>query len=165
MIRQGDKIPDVTLRVLGPRGIEDLDFASYIGMRHVVLFGVPGAYTPVCSQRHLPSYVRNAEKIKAMGVDEIICTAVNDPFVMQRWAQDTMAEGVVTLLPDGNGELARALGLVLDARAYGLGMRSQRYSMVIQNGVVVELQLESAASEIEISDGDSCLALLVAADE
>ncbi len=159
-IKNGDKIPSVKLKRLGAGGMEEIDFAQYLAGKKAVVFAVPGAFTPTCSQKHLPSYVNNAEKIKAKGVDEIICIAVNDPFVMKHWGESAGASGKVTMIPDGNAELTRALGLDMDGSGYGLGTRSKRYSMVVDNGVVKDLQVEEKAGEMNVSGGDACMTRL-----
>jgi len=159
-IKIGDKFPSVTLKWLQNGAMEEVDTASYLAGKTVVLFAVPGAFTPTCAQKHLPSYIENAGTIKAKGVDEIICLAVNDPFVMSHWAGISGAEGVITMLPDGNGALTKALGLELDGSGAGLGTRSKRYSMVIEDGVVKDLQVEDKAGEMSVSGGQACAARL-----
>ncbi|MBU0799789.1 MAG: peroxiredoxin, partial [Alphaproteobacteria bacterium] len=140
MIKVGDNIPPASVVILSPQGLETIDFAAYIAGKKVVIFAVPGAFTPTCSQKHLPSYVENAERIKAMGIDEIICVAVNDPFVMKAWGEQAQADGIVTMLPDGNAAFTRAVGMEADDSAYGMAIRSRRYSMVVDKGIVIELQ-------------------------
>lgn len=155
-IKPGDQIPSVTIKRLGTGGMEDLNIADYIAGRTVVLFAVPGAFTPTCAQKHLPSYIDNAKDIKAKGVDEIICLAVNDPFVMKHWSEMAGAQGIVTLLPDGNAEFTKAIGMEMDGSGAGLGTRSKRYSMVIENGVVKDLQVEDKAGEMTVTGGEAC---------
>lgn len=159
-IQKGDKIPEVTLKKLGESGMEDINTAEYLAGRKVVIFGVPGAFTPTCAQKHLPGYVGEAEIIKAKGVDEIICLSVNDPFVMQHWGSISGAEGKVTMLPDGNGELTKAMGLEMDGSGFGLGSRSQRFSMVVEDGVVTDIEIEPNAGEVELSGAQACTARL-----
>ena len=159
-IQPGDKIPSVTLKRLGDSGIEDFDIAEYIAGKKVVLFGVPGAYTPTCSQKHLPGYIMRADTIRIKGVDEILCLSVNDPFVMQQWGEGLGADGKVTMLADGNADLTKALGLELDGSGFGLGTRSQRFAMVVEDGVVTGLDIEDDAGTLAISDADSCVARL-----
>lgn len=162
IIQIGNTVPNVTLKHLGENGMEDIAFGDYIAGKKIVLFAVPGAYTPTCNLKHLPGYVANADAMKAKGVDEIICLSVNDPFVMKAWGESVGATGKVTMMPDWNAELVTAMGLTLDAAGAGLGTRAQRFMMVIENGVVKELQVEPVASAVELSGADVCLAKLVA---
>ncbi len=156
-IKTGDKIPSVKLKRIGGNGMEEIDIASYIKGKKVVIFGVPGAFTPTCAQKHLPSYVNNADKIKAKGVDEIICVAVNDPFVMKHWGETAGADGKVTMMPDGNATFTKAIGLEMDGSGFGLGTRSKRYSMVVDDGIVKELNVEASAGDMNVSGGEVCL--------
>lgn len=125
-IKVGDTFPSVTLKHLTTNGLEDVSTESLMKGKKVVLFSVPGAFTPTCSAKHLPGYVNHISQFKDKGVQEVVCMAVNDPFVMNAWAKANSAEGKVTMLPDGNGTLTRALGLEMDGAGYGLGQRSQR---------------------------------------
>ena len=159
-IKVGDKIPDVKLKKLGSSGMEEIGTADYFKGKKIVLFAVPGAFTPTCAQKHLPGYVRDAEAIKAKGVDEIICLAVNDPFVMKHWGEVAGAEGKVTLLPDGNGVFTKALDMGMDGSGAGLGFRSKRYVMVVDDGVVTDLQIESAPGQLDVSDSQACMVRL-----
>jgi len=140
-INVGDRLPDVTLTVATPDGPEQTTTGEFFGGRRVALFAVPGAYTPTCSARHLPSYVDKASDLKAKGVDEIACISVNDPFVMSAWGK---ADGSsdITMIADGNGAFADAVGLSMDASKFGMGKRSQRYSMLVNDGVVEQLNVE-----------------------
>lgn len=159
-IKQGDTIPSVKLKKMGAGGLEDFDTAEAIKGKRVVLFGVPGAFTPSCAQKHLPGYVSNAESIKAKGIDEIICVAVNDPFVMAHWGEVAKAEGKVSMWPDGNAAFADALGLTFDGAGAGLGKRFQRFSMIVDNGKVESLEIEDKPSDVELSGAQACLAKL-----
>jgi peroxiredoxin len=159
-IKIGDTIPSVTLKRLGENGMEDLNTNDYFANKKIVLFATPGAFTPTCAQKHLPGYVNNAEKIKAQGVDEIICLSVNDPFVMRHWGETANASGKVTMLPDGNGQFVEALGLTMDGSGFGLGKRAQRFSMVIENNIVKDLAVEPAAGAVELSGAEVCLVKL-----
>ncbi len=152
-IAVGDTFPSVTLKHLTENGMADLNTGDYLKGKKVVLFAVPGAFTPTCSAKHLPGFVQRAEEFKAKGIDEILCTAVNDPFVMREWGKQGSAEGKVTLLPDGNATLAGALGLEMDGSGYGLGTRSKRYALVIEDGVVKDVQVE-APGAFEVSSAD-----------
>lgn len=160
MIKTGETLPAVKLKRLGASGMEEIDTGYYFKGRKVVLFGTPGAFTPACSQKHLPGYVVNAAQIKAQGVDEIICLSVNDPFVMQHWGEVAGAGGKVTMLPDGNGAFSAALGLTFDASGAGLGTRCKRFSMIVEDGVVESLDVEDAPGNVELSGADMCMVKL-----
>lgn len=157
-IQLGDKIPSCTLKVMGEKGPEDITTDSIFSGKKVVMFAVPGAFTPGCSVTHLPGFVVSADKIKAKGVDTIVCLSVNDAFVMGAWGQSQNAEELL-MLADGNGELTAALGLELDGSGFGLGTRSQRYSMIVENGAVTALNVE-AGPGIEVSSAEVILAAL-----
>jgi glutaredoxin/glutathione-dependent peroxiredoxin len=159
-ISVGDKIPSVTLKQLTPEGVKEFTTDEIFRGKKVVLFAVPGAFTPACSQRHLPGYVDRASDIKAKGVDEIACVAVNDAFVMGAWGRDQKAEGKVRMLADGSGDFARALGLELDLTRGGLGIRSQRYSMLVDNGVVRSLNVEKQPGQVDASGAEAMLKAL-----
>jgi peroxiredoxin len=152
----GDHIPAVELKRMGDSGLEDINTKDLFAERRVILFGVPGAFTPSCAQKHLPGYIHEADTLKAKGIDEIICLAVNDPFVMQHWGDIAKADGKVTMLPDGNGEFTRALGLGMDGSGVGLGFRCKRFSMVIADGVIEDLQVEDKAGEVSITGAEAC---------
>jgi len=141
-ISVGDRIPSATLLKATPEGPQPVDTDSFFAGRKVALFSVPGAFTPTCSARHLPGFVEKAEELGTRGVDEIACLAVNDAFVLQAWARDAGAEGKVTMLADGNGEFSKALGLTMDASKFGMGTRSQRFSAIVEDGVVSQLNVE-----------------------
>jgi peroxiredoxin len=141
-ISVGDRIPSLNLVKATPDGPQPVDTDSFFSGRKVALFSVPGAYTPTCSARHLPSFVEKADELKARGVDEIACTAVNDAFVLGAWAQSSGAADTVTMLADGNGELAQAMGLTMDGSKFGMGTRGQRWSAVVDDGVVRQLNVE-----------------------
>lgn len=159
-IQVGEKIPSVTLKKLGEGGMEDVMIPDYIAGKKVVIFAVPGAFTPTCAQKHLPEYVEKADEIKGKGVDEIICLSVNDPFVMQHWGIVAGAAGKVTMMPDGNGELTKAMGLEMDGSGAGLGLRSKRYVMIVENGTVTDLQIEENPGEVELSGAGICASRL-----
>jgi peroxiredoxin len=145
-IQVGEKIPTVTLTRMGEKGPEPISTDELFAGKKVVLFAVPGAFTPTCSARHLPSFLEHADALKAKGVDEIVCTSVNDAFVMQAWGQNQQADGKVVMLADGDAALTKALGLELDLTGKGLGLRSQRYSMLVEDGVVKSLNIDPAGS-------------------
>jgi peroxiredoxin len=155
-IKVGDKVPSVTLRHLTPEGPKEITTDELFGGKKVVLFAVPGAFTRTCSERHLPSYVGNAAALKAKGVDTIACVSVNDAFVMGAWGKDQKTDDKVIMLADGSGDFTRAIDLELDATRAGLGKRSQRYSMLVDNGVVKALNVE-APGKFEVSDADTML--------
>ena len=154
-INVGDRLPDVTLTVATPDGPAQTTTGEFFGGRRVALFAVPGAYTPTCSARHLPSYVDKASEIKGKGVDEIACISVNDPFVMSAWNKSD-GSGDITMLADGNGAFADAVGLSMDASKFGMGKRSQRYSMLVNDGVVEQLNVE-APGEYRASSAETLL--------
>jgi peroxiredoxin len=157
-IQTGDKIPAVTLKVMGEKGPQDISSEEIFSGKKVVLFAVPGAFTPGCTLTHLPGYVVNADKMKAKGVDTIACLSVNDAFVMDAWGKSQNADELM-MLADGNGELTEALGLVLDGSSFGLGKRSQRYAMIVDNGTISHLAVEPAGA-VDVSAADKILALL-----
>ena len=140
-IKVGDTLPDVTLVKVTDNGPEKVQSSEYFAGRKVALFCVPGAFTPTCSARHLPGFIEKADAIKEHGVDEIACTAVNDAFVLDAWKKSNNADEI-TMLADGNGDFADALGLQMDGSGFGLGKRAQRYSMIVEDGVVSQLNVE-----------------------
>ena len=154
-INVGDKLPDVPLTVATPDGPEQTTTTDFFGGRRVALFAVPGAYTPTCSARHLPSYVEKASEIKGKGVDEIACISVNDAFVMSAWNKSDGSSDI-TMLADGNGAFSEAVGLTMDASKFGMGQRSQRYSMLVNDGVVEQLNVE-APGEYRASSAETLL--------
>ncbi|RJY08646.1 peroxiredoxin [Aurantiacibacter aquimixticola] len=157
-ISKGDTIPDVTLAKATEEGPEQVQSKDFFAGRKVALFAVPGAFTPTCSARHLPGYVEKADELKAKGVDEIACTAVNDAFVMNAW-KDANDAGEITMLADGNGQFAKALGLDADFTNFGMGERCQRYSMIVEDGTVTEVNVEKPG-EFDVSSADHMLGQL-----
>lgn len=155
-IKVGDTLPNVTLTKVTDNGPEQVDSASYFKGRKVALFSVPGAFTPTCSARHLPGYVDKAAELKAHGVDEIACTAVNDAFVLGAWSKSSASADAVTMLADGNGDFAEAVGLTMDGSKFGMGKRGQRYSMLIDDGVVTQLNVEGPG-EFKVSSAEHML--------
>jgi len=155
-IKVGDKMPKGQFTRMGANGPEPVSTDDLFGGKKVVLFSVPGAFTPTCSAKHLPGFINNAAQIKDKGVDTIACMAVNDVFVMKAWGEHSKATGKVEMLADGNGEYARSLGLELDASKFGMGQRSQRYSMVVNDGVVEQLNVE-APGEYKASSAEHLL--------
>jgi peroxiredoxin len=154
-IAVGDKLPDVKLVKATEAGPEAVQAADYFKGKRVALFSVPGAFTPTCSVKHLPGFVDKAGELKAKGIDEIVGTAVNDPFVMGAWNK-AAGSADITMLADGNGDFAEALGLTMDGSAFGLGKRGQRFSMVINDGVVEQLNVESGG-EFKVSSAEYLL--------
>ncbi|MDR6290588.1 peroxiredoxin [Inquilinus ginsengisoli] len=159
-IKVGDRIPSVTLKHLGKEGMAEVKTEDLFKGKTVALFAVPGAFTPTCSAKHLPSFTNNAEALKAKGVDQIVCLSVNDPFVMKAWADKSEVSGdTVFMLPDGNATLTKALGLEMDGSGYGLGTRSQRFALVAKDGVITHLAVEKPGA-FEVSSGEAVLAAL-----
>jgi glutaredoxin/glutathione-dependent peroxiredoxin len=157
-IKAGDRVPSVTLRYLSADGPQAVPSEEFFKGRKVALFAVPGAYTRTCSQRHLPSYVSNAAALKAKGVDTIACLAVNDLFVMNAWGKEHGADQLV-MLGDGSADFTKAIGLDLDRISAGMGIRSQRYSMLVEDGVVTKLNVEPSG-EYGVSSGETLLSQL-----
>jgi len=158
-IKVGDRLPNATFRVMTPDGPKPKTTDEVFKGKKVVLFAVPGAFTPTCSDHHLPGFVLRAEDIKAKGVDTIACIAVNDVFVMGAWGEAQGTGDDITMLADGNGEFAAEVGLTLDGSGFGLGTRSQRYAAIIDDGVVTELMVEPNPG-LDVSSADSVLAKL-----
>lgn len=153
-ITVGSRIPEATLTRMGPEGPAPITTAEVFGKKKVVLFSVPGAFTPTCSKKHLPGYIKEADAIKAKGVDAIACMAVNDVFVMDAWGKAAGAADKVLMLSDGNAEFTKKLGLEMDASKYGMGLRSKRFSMIVEDGVVKELNVE-APGEFNVSSAEA----------
>jgi len=156
MIKVGDRLPSVSVREVKEGGVQEISTDDFFKGKKIALFAVPGAFTSTCSVKHLPSFVNNAEALKKKGIDAVVCTAVNDPAVLRAWAEQGNATGKVTMLADGNGDLARALGLEVDLTKAGMGKRSRRYSMVVDNGVVKQLNVEEPGA-FGVSSGDHML--------
>jgi glutaredoxin/glutathione-dependent peroxiredoxin len=158
-ISVGERIPSFTLVKAGAEGPQPVQTDDYFAGRTVALFSVPGAFTPTCSARHLPSFVEKADALKEKGVDEIACTAVNDPFVMAAWAKASDAADTVTMLADGNGQFADALGLSADMSKFGMGKRGLRWSALVEDGVVKQLNVEEPGG-YNVSSADHMLGQL-----
>jgi glutaredoxin/glutathione-dependent peroxiredoxin len=158
-IEIGNTIPSATLKCIGADGVTNVEINEYFSNKRIVLFSVPGAFTPTCSAKHLPGFVEYTSDILAKGVDEIICISVNDPFVMNAWEKDQNSKGKVTLLADGNGEFTEALGLSFDGSGFGLGKRGQRFAMIVDNGIVAYLAVEAPGS-FDVSSAESILKVL-----
>src|SRR5690606_72739 len=155
-IKVGDRLPDATFRVTKDGKPSDLTTAELTKGKKVALFAVPGAFTPTCSAKHLPSYKEKAGELRAKGVDTIACVSVNDVFVMNAWGKDQKVGDDVVMLADGNGDFAKAVGLEMDGKGFGMGSRSKRYSMLVQDGVVKQLNVE-APGEFKVSAADYLL--------
>jgi peroxiredoxin len=158
-IKVGDKIPSVKLKQMTAEGVKEVSTDDFFKGKKVVLFAVPGAFTPTCSAKHVPGFVQNDAALRAKGVDAVACLSVNDAFVMGAWGKDQKSDGKVVMLADGNGDFTRAVGLELDATANGLGKRSKRYAMVVENGVVKTLNVE-APGAFEVSSAEAILKTL-----
>lgn len=158
-IQVGDKLPSVDLQYMGADGVETINSDELFAGKKVVLFALPGAFTPTCSASHLPGFVVSSDDIFARGVDRIVCLSVNDAFVMDAWGKQHNADDRVMMLADGSGHFTRALGLELDLDAAGMGIRSQRYAMIVNDGVVELLNVE-APKEFKVSDAQTILSSL-----
>jgi glutaredoxin/glutathione-dependent peroxiredoxin len=156
-IKVGDRIPEAKFRVMSESGPAVKTTEEVFKGKKVVLFAVPGAFTPTCHNNHLPGFLKNADAIKAKGVDTIAVTGVNDVFVMDAWKKATGAEGKIEFLADGNGDFAKAIDLALDASGIGLGLRSRRYAMLVEDGVVKKLSVESEPGKAEVSSAENLL--------
>jgi peroxiredoxin len=158
-IKAGDRMPEGKFKTMGEKGPQDLTTAQLFDGKRVVLFSVPGAFTPTCSAKHLPGYVELADKLRAKGVDTIACMAVNDVFVMNAWGKASNVEGKVLMLADGNGDYARALGLEMDGKGFGMGMRGHRFAIVVDKGVAKQVDIE-APGQFKVSAAEAVLAQL-----
>jgi peroxiredoxin len=158
-IKAGDKMPTGAFKVMSAEGPKEISTDVLFGGKTVVLFSVPGAFTPTCDARHLPGFVQHADALKAKGVDTIACMAVNDMFVMNAWGKASNVGDKVMMLADGNGDYSRALGLELDARGFGLGMRGQRFAIIVTDGVAKHVNIE-APGKFEVSAAEYVLGQL-----
>ena len=159
-ISAGDRVPSVTFKVLTDDGLTDVASDDYLAGKKTALFAVPGAFTPTCSAKHVPSFLAQADALRAKGVDQIACVSVNDAFVMKKWGEATSVGDAIDMLADGNGEFARATGLTLDARGFGLGERTLRFSMIIDDGTVTVLNVEENPTEMVVSSAEHMLSQL-----
>ena len=153
----GQPLPQATFRVTTAEGVETRSIDDVFKGKRAVLFAVPGAFTPTCHKNHLPGYLKHADAIRAKGVDLIAVTSTNDPFVLAAWARETGGAGTIEFLSDGNGDFAKAIGLDLDGSAFGMGVRSQRYSMIVDDGVVTRLAVESSPGTADVSGAEALL--------
>jgi peroxiredoxin len=159
-IAVGDKLPEATFKVRTAEGLKDVSTQELTAGKKVVLFAVPGAFTPTCHAKHVPSYLEHLDALQAKGVDTIACVAVNDAFVLDAWGRAVGADGKITLLSDGNGTFTKAIGLDFDGSGFGLGTRSKRYAMLVENGVLKALNVEESPGVMEVSGADRMLAAL-----
>ena len=155
-IAVGQKVPSVKIKQKTQEGVKDVSTDEYFAGKKVVVFGLPGAFTPTCSAKHLPGFIEKHPDLKGKGIDKVACVSVNDAFVMEAWGRAQGAEGKVDMLADGNGDLTRALGLEMDATGYGMGKRSKRYAMVVDNGVVKAISVEQPG-QFEVSSAEAVL--------
>jgi glutaredoxin/glutathione-dependent peroxiredoxin len=158
-VKEGDKVPSAKLKVKTSEGMKDVDTDEYFKGKKVVLFALPGAFTPTCSAKHVPGFVQNYDQLKQKGVDKIACVSVNDAFVMEAWGRDQKCESKVDMLADGNADFTKAMGLELDARGNGMGIRSKRYAMVVEDGVIKKLNVEQPGA-FEVSSAEAMLRAL-----
>ncbi|MGB0670038.1 MAG: peroxiredoxin [Rhodospirillales bacterium] len=156
-IAVGDTLPSVTVATMGESGPEGVAIDEFFSGKKVVLFGLPGAFTPTCSAKHVPGYLANAGALKAKGVDAIACISVNDPFVMNAWAKDQGTGDVITMLADGSAFFTKAAGLELDLTERGLGLRSTRFAMIVDNGKVTALEIEPNPGALDVSSAEKML--------
>ena len=159
MIKVGDKIPSATLMQMKDGGPKPVSTDQLFAGKKVALFALPGAFTPTCSAKHLPGFIKHSEALRAKGIDAVACVSVNDAFVMGAWGEQQKAGDTVMMLADGNGDFTRAVGLEMDGTKFGMGKRSQRYSMIVDNGVVKELNVE-APGAFEVSSAEHMLGQL-----
>jgi peroxiredoxin len=155
-IQAGDRIPDGKLKVMGKDGPMNVEAKELLGQGRVVLFSVPGAFTPTCDAKHLPGFIEKAGALRGKGVARIVCVAVNDVFVMNAWGRHAGVGEAIVMAADGNGDYARALGLELDARGFGMGMRGKRFALVIEDGIVKQVHVE-APGEFKVSSAEHIL--------
>ena len=159
-IKVGDRLPDAKFTVMGPEGPQAKSVADVFTGRKVALFAVPGAYTPTCHKNHMPGFVDRVAELKAKGIDAIACTAVNDVFVLTNWAKETGAEGKIEMLADGSADFAKAIGLDIDLAGFGLGTRSKRYAMLIDNGVVKVLNIDESPPVHDKSSAETLCSMI-----
>ena len=159
MIKVGDKLPEVMLKIAGDQGPQDISTQALFGGIKTAFFAVPGAFTPTCSAKHLPGYVSLNDQLKAKGVDQIVCLAVNDAFVMKAWGESCHVNDKIIMASDGNGTFTKAVGLEMDAQGYTMGTRSQRYAMIVDDGKVTKLFIEQPGT-FEVSSAEHLLAQL-----
>jgi glutaredoxin/glutathione-dependent peroxiredoxin len=160
VIAVGDKLPDIRVKAASGAGLLELDLGDWMSKRRIVLFAVPGAFTPTCHLNHLPGYIEHSESIRARGVDDIAVISVNDPYVMNEWAKSTRATGKIMFLADFDAAFTKAIGMEMDFPTSGLGIRSKRYSMIVEDGLVSRLNVEEMPKQTEISGAANILSQL-----
>lgn len=160
-VRPGDRIPSITLKHLTEYGMQDISTDEVFGQGRVVMFGVPGCFTPTCSMKHLPGFLDSLDALREAGVDRVVCLAVNDPFVMKEWARQQGVDDRILMLPDGNAMLAAALGLTVDSSAYSMGTRAHRFALTVKDGVVEDVAVEEPGT-FGVSTADAVLERLAA---
>lgn len=156
-IEVGQKLPEATFKVLTAEGLADVELKSIVNGRKVVIFALPGAFTPTCHAKHLPGFLARLDEIRAKGVDEVVCIAVNDPFVLDAWGKSQNVNGRIRILSDGNATFSQAIGLTFDGSMAGLGTRSRRYAMIVEDGTVEFLAVEDAPPMMEVSGADNIM--------
>jgi glutaredoxin/glutathione-dependent peroxiredoxin len=159
-IKVGDRLPEATFRIMTADGPKPVSTADVFAGKRMVLFAVPGAFTPTCHKNHLPGFVQHGDAIKAKGIDGIAVTGVNDVFVMKAWAEASGGEGKIEFLSDGNAEFAKAIGLDMDGSGFGLGTRSKRYAMIVKDGVIENMAVEDAPGQAAVSGAEAVLGML-----
>jgi peroxiredoxin len=159
-IKVGDRLPDAKFTVMGPDGPTSKTVKDVFAGKKVAFFAVPGAYTPTCNNEHMPGFVNRVDEFKSKGIDAVACTAVNDIFVLTNWAKDTGAKGKIEMLADGSGDFAKAVGLDIDLSGFGLGVRSKRYAMLVDDGVVKALNIEDSPPVAEKSSAANLCSLI-----
>jgi glutaredoxin/glutathione-dependent peroxiredoxin len=159
-IKIGDTLPETTFTIMGPTGPTPQTTADVFAGKTVAIFAVPGAYTPTCTEQHVPGFVERFSELKGKGIDTIACTAVNDVFVLAKFSKDTGSDGKIVMLADGNGDFAKAIGLEIDLSKYGLGLRSKRYSMLVKNGVITQLNIDESPPAHDLSSAATMCSMI-----
>lgn len=157
MIKENDEIPSVFVKIIKNNDVKEINFKEYASDKKLVVFAVPGAFTPTCSNSHLPHFISQVDEFKKKGIDEVICLSVNDAFVLKAWAHHHKAEHKMSFIADGNADVTRALGMVLDATPFGMGVRSQRYSMYIDAGIIRIINIEPSSGACLVSNAATIL--------
>ena len=160
MLKKGDQIPSVKIKLLTNGEVSDIDTANFFKDKKIVLFAVPGAFTSVCTKNHIPGYVTHADTFKSKGVDAVVCLAVNDASILKVWGDSVNAHPHIQFLSDGNAALTKAMGMEIDLNDFGMGLRSQRYAALVENGVVKSIQIEDAPVSCSVSTAESVLEIL-----